>query len=128
MEWTVRLRAPSSGDVQPEVAWLASMEIGRIPLRGLLGLAFFGCVDARTMVERLGERIAVAGHAGQLDDALLGLAQLSVAAAEQGHALLVPGQPFLQPRFAVFQLADDALQVGQRLLERQGIGSRLRHW
>src|SRR5262245_55789084 len=76
------------------------------------------------MIKGSQQRFSVGIHPRQLQNALLGVAQLDVALLQERYALFVASEGFFQPDLAVFQLADDALQVSQGVFES---GRRFRH-
>jgi hypothetical protein len=61
---------------------------------------------------------------GQQPDPLLGIFQLAVTLSEQGNASLIPGEGVFEIGRAVLQVAEDALEFGERLFkpDRFGIG------
>src|SRR6266404_706393 len=69
------------------------------------------------MVECLRHRVARAVGADQLVDPVLRLAKLAVTPLQERHPLLVTAQRILQAGLAVLQLADNAFQLGEGLLE-----------
>src|SRR5262249_43316564 len=68
------------------------------------------------------QRLAVAVLAGQQQDALLGLAQLAVAMLEQADAALVLRERLFEAGLAVFEDADNRLQLGEGGFKAQVIG------
>src|SRR4051794_28792644 len=79
------------------------------------------------MLERPGPWLSVAFLSRQFQDALLGLAKLAEATLEQLNSLLIFRQRLFQPDFSLFQLAHDALELGERVFEFGTFGRRLAH-
>lgn len=74
-------------------------------------------MQAGRMLEGLGDGIAFLVLTEKLQDALLGLAQLSIAVLEQPDPLFVPGQGFLETDFAILEFPHDAFEIGQGLFK-----------
>src|SRR5262245_48699240 len=79
------------------------------------------------VAEGLQDGPAVGVAAGQDEDAVLGLAQPLVATLDETDALLVAGQGVFQAEAPVLQLADQALQLDERVLETRRVGGGFVH-
>ena len=75
-----------------------------------------GCV-----LKRLRNGLTVRIQARQQQDPLLRLPKLRVATLEEPDALFIARQSIFQTKLAVFQIADDLVELGQGLFESQRI-------
>src|SRR5438105_13236580 len=69
------------------------------------------------VLERLEDWLLLRIHTRQQQDALLRLAQLTVATLDEADALLVPAQRVLQAELAVLEVLDNLLQLAQGLFK-----------
>ena len=74
------------------------------------------------MLERPQVRAAVVGQPGERPDPLLGVLELTVALPQERDAALVAGERVFEAGVAVFEVAEDALEFGERLFEPDGFG------
>ena len=79
------------------------------------------------MFERDADRAAFRIHTAQEHDAFFGLLKLRVTPLQQTDPQLIARQRFLQTDLAIFQFADDQLELREGLFEGQVVGQGITH-